>query len=132
MKILLYLPWTDGIGKRLFGTIEKLVVADEIEIFRTIDSLSRRLKQPKFDLKIMVLLTTTRKELSEILSIKDLFHDIRIILILPDCDGATLSMGHTLYPRFISYIDSDFEDVAVALSNITGYLASQQKRKAEA
>jgi hypothetical protein len=131
MKIILYLPWTDGIGKRLFGMIEKLVVADEIEIFRTVDSLARRLKQPVFDLKITVLLTTTRQELSEILLIKDLFQDIRIILILPDGDSETLSMGHTLYPRFISYIDSDFEDVAVALSKMTGYMESQQKRQTD-
>jgi hypothetical protein len=129
MKIILYLPWTDGIGKRLFGMIEKLVIADEIEVFRTIDSLAHRLRQPVFDLKIAVLLTTTRKELSEILLIKDLFQDIRIILILPDGDSDTISMGHKIYPRFISYIDSNFEDVAVALSNMTVYMASQQNVK---
>ena len=131
MKISLYLPWTDEIGKRLFGMIEKLVVVDEIEVFRTIDSLVRRLKQPVFDLKITVLLATTRKELSEILSFKDLLTDIRILLILPDGDSDTISMAHKLYPRFISYIDSDFKDVADALGKMTDYMVSHHELKME-
>lgn len=131
MKIILYLPWTDEIGKRLFGMIEKLVVVDEIEVFRTIDSLVRRLKQPVFDLKITVLLATTRKELSEILSFKDLLTDIRILLILPDGDRDTISMAHKLYPRFISYIDSDFKDVADALGKMTDYMVSHHELKME-
>lgn len=131
MKIILYLPWTDEIGKRLFGMIEKLVGVDEIEIFRTMDSLVRRLKQPVFDLKITVLLATNRKELSEILSIKDLLRDIKILLILPDGDSDTISMGHKLYPRFISYIDSDFKDVADALGKMTDHMASQHELQTE-
>lgn len=129
MKIILYLPWTDGVGKRLLGTIEKLAIADEIDIFRTIGSLARRLQQRAFDLKLTILLAASRKELSEILKIKDLLLNNRIIIILPDGETATLSMAHELYPRFISYIDSDFEDVAIALNKIIEYLASQEKRE---
>jgi len=43
---------------------------------------------------------------------------MRIILILPDEDNETITMGHTLFPRFSTYADSDFKDVAAVLKKM--------------
>ncbi len=63
-------------------------------------------------------------------SMKDLIGDIRIILILPDTEGDTISLGHKLYPRFASYADGNFKDVAAVLEKMlgNGYLSNGSNR----
>ncbi|NVM57217.1 MAG: hypothetical protein HWN51_03755 [Desulfobacterales bacterium] len=67
---------------------------------------------------IAVLLAASREELSDILSIRDLLTDIRVILVLPDRDDDTIAKGHTLRPRFFTYADSDFVEIAAVLSKM--------------
>ena len=62
------------------------------------------------------------KELLEIHSMRDLFRDIRIVLILPDRSGDTVSMGFKLFPRFVSYADGNFMDVAAVLNKMLEFM----------
>lgn len=117
MKLILYANGSNEVEERLGNIIETLI-PEKLEIFRTIDSLSRRLRQPLNDVAIAVLLATKRKDLLKLLSIKDLFDDIKIILILPDSNKDTISLGYKLYPRFVSYADSNFMDVAAVLEKM--------------
>lgn len=118
MKILLYLPHVDGIGAKLLGIIEGLGVNERIEIYRSINSLVQRLRKPTYDMDISILIAANKKQLSDILLIKKELRDVKIILILPDSESDTISGGHELYPRFVSYIDSDFKDVGTVLEKI--------------
>jgi len=103
---------------RLQGIISAIVPGDEREIFCTIEDLSSRLRQPGERPTIAVLLAASSKDLADILSIHDLLRDIRIILILPDREEDTVAWGHSLQPRFLSYIDNDFTDVAAVLDKM--------------
>ena len=118
MNILVYAKTKEGAGLRLQRLIETLVPREEIEIYKTIDSLSYRLRQPIFDLDIAVLLATTKEELEDILSLRDLLSDVRSVLVLPDREADTNAQGHTLSPRFITYADSDFVELAAVLSKM--------------
>lgn len=118
MKMLLYLPHEDGVGTKLLGIIEGLAVNGKIEIYRSIDSLVQRLRKPTFDMDISILIAVNKKQLSDLLFIKEEFRDIKIILILPDRESDTISRGHKLYPRFVSYIDSDFKEVGAVLEKM--------------
>ena len=115
MNLLFYAPVTDGVGERLQGVVKVLVPEENLEIHRTIDSLSRRLRRPTYDVAVAVFLAPTKEDLLEILSIKDLIWNLRIILILPDREEDTIAQGHTLRPRFLTYADGNFADVAVVL-----------------
>jgi len=87
-----------------------------MKVCRSIESLSHWLRQPADDLPIAAVLLAARSEdLSDLLSIRDLLRDVRIILILPDREANTIAQGHTLRPRFLSYTDSDFTDVLAVL-----------------
>ena len=118
MKVLFYSSDKKEAGKRFKGVIENLVPAKNREIYRTIKHLSLRLRRPTYDLGIAIILTASKEELLEILSIRDLLRHMRIILILPDRKETTISKGHTLYPRFLSYMDSDFEEVGAVLAKM--------------
>jgi hypothetical protein len=118
MNILVYIGRNNAAGKRLQCKIEPLVSKNQTEICRTIDGLSRRLRQPRYNLAVAVLLATSRRDLLELFSIRDLLWDIRVILVLPDMEDDAVAKGHTLRPRFLTYADSDLSDVAAVLSNM--------------
>lgn len=118
MHLLFYTPVSEGIGEQLQKMIEGLVPKNNVEVCRSIEGLSRRLRQPANELPIAVLLAATRGDLLELLSIRDLLYDIRIILVLPDRDEDTIAKGHMLRPRFLSYTDNDFVDVCSVLGKM--------------
>ena len=126
MGVLLYATEADEAGKRLERIIKTTLVSLDIQVYRTINSLTQKLHQPKDGFLIAVLLAHNKKELSKILSLKDLFWNSRIILILPDQEMNTISKGHKLYPRFLSYVGSDFTDVAAVLEKMLKHLDSIQ------
>jgi hypothetical protein len=119
IRLLLYTPVSEGVGEQLRRMIEKLVPKNNVEIYRSVESLSLRLRQPADDLPIAaVLLAARRGDLTELLSIRDLLRDIRIILVLPDRDEDTIAKGHTFRPRFVSYTDGNFMDVCFVLEKM--------------
>lgn len=120
MKLLFYSRLMEREGEQLLRLIKRMVSEEKTEIYRTIASLSNRLRQPIEDLNIAVLLTFSREDLLNILSIRELFWNLRIILILPDREDDTIAKGHILRPRFLSYLDSDFAEVAAVLGNMIG------------
>jgi len=115
MNLFFYVSVMEGAGNQLYEIIESVVPEDQIEIYRTTKSLFHRLRQPKDNLNIAVLLASSKKDLSDILSIGDLLSDINIILILPDEEEDTIAKGHTLRPRFLTYSDNSFQGVRAVL-----------------
>ena len=105
-------------GREILNVIKMHVPSDKIEAFQTIEHLSGRLFQPRGDLTIIVLMASSSNDLLELLLIRDLFYDIPIIIILPDRKKDTVEKGHKFYPRFISYMDSDFSDLSLVLPNM--------------
>jgi hypothetical protein len=116
MALLVYSIKTEGVGERLLKVIGLLIPENKFEICRSIGELSKRLRQPIFNPTIAILLATSRDELQDILSIRDLLGDMKIILIVPDMNSGTVAKGHTLRPRFLCDCNSDFVDVAAVLS----------------
>ena len=115
MKLLFYLNVMNGAGERLQRLIESLVPNEKIEVYHDVESLRLRLHRPKYDLDAAILVAGSGEELAGIVALRDLLRDLRIILILPNRESDTISMGHKVGPRYISYIDGDFKDVAAVL-----------------
>ena len=118
MKVLYFGTTNNGAGKRLQKAIESVVSIEDTEICRDIEELGRRLRLPTCDISISVFFTKSKAELFDLVLIKKLLLNLRIILILPDGDNETITMGHTLFPRFLTYADSDFKDVEAVLEKI--------------
>jgi len=106
MRLLLYTPVSGGFGEQLQKEIGELIPINDVEVYRSIENLSQRLRQRAHDLSIALLHAARKQDLTDILSIRDLLRDVRIILVLPDRDESTIAKGHTLRPRFLSYTDS--------------------------
>lgn len=118
VKVLYYSSLKARACKKVVETILTVIHRDSLKIYRTLRTLSERLLEPMGDLSVAVLCISSQEEFSSLLTIKDLLKDMRIILILPDREKTTISKGHRLGARFLSYKDSDFSDLAAVLHHI--------------
>jgi len=121
----------EGTGELLRKMIENVVPNENTEIYSTIDTLGKRLRRPSYNIAIAVLLISSREELRDVLSIRHLFDNIKIVLILPDRNNETIVIGHKLRPRFLSYTDSDFKDVAAVLKKMLTVLDFNNEKQRE-
>lgn len=71
-------------------------------------------------MSIVVLLMGTREDLDHLRSIKHLLEDTRVLLVLPDGNTETVRLAHEFTPRFLTYLDADFEDLSGVLKKILG------------
>lgn len=83
-------------------------------------SLLQRLHQPLSEAMIFVFLISSRQELLELVEYQEWLRDYRLILVLPDDDMETISRGHALRPRFVTYAESDFIDISAVLGKMIG------------
>jgi len=120
VSILFYSGNSGKKGKIVQNIIEDQAWGESVERYRSVQKLAERLRQPRFSVILIVLLISSPKALMDVVMIRDLFADIPIILILPDRKKETIAKGHKLYPRFLSYIDGNFEDVALVLNKKIG------------
>ena len=123
MNVLFYLSESaKGAVRYLEKALKDPVPGGDLRICRRLEDLSQELKRPWGRHRMAVLVAATHQELETFLALQALLDDVRIILILPDRDRETVSKGHKLYPRFLSYIDSDFNDVTAVLGKMLEYI----------
>ncbi len=107
-------------GRRLQRIILRVASESETVFFRTIQHLDGYLKQPGTRPVIVVLLADNIRNLDDLVSHRDLFNDFRIILVLPNRTRAVVTAGFRIFPRYISYVDSDFSDISAVLKKMLG------------
>ncbi len=118
MGLLFYATEKKGIGQLLWDLHQELAPEYQGDFYQTIGSFSQKLRRPQGELSIAVLLAGTRDDLLDILSVKNLLERTRIIIILPDRNEDTISKGHTLFPRFLTYADCDFNWIKTVLEKM--------------
>lgn len=118
MSLLYYRPPQNIAAEKLQFVIESEMPEQRLEIFYSIEGLSERLSQSARGNCTAVILAENITDLENLFTLKNLLRDIRIILVLPDRSEEVISMGYKLHPRFLSYMDSEFSDVAVVLKKM--------------
>ena len=105
-----------GIGERL----RTLVPEERVEVYRSIEELARGLHRLYDNDTIVLLRAQDREELLHIVSLRDLLQGLRVILLIPDLEKETISLAHSLRPRFLSNGESDFSDTMGVLRKMIG------------
>lgn len=118
MNLLYYTPDRIGAGRLLWQLNKNITDKVRSSLCRNMSELQQKLQKPQKEPTIAILLAASIKDLQGFIDLKPLFHGMRIILILPDREKSTITLGLRLFPRFISYIDGDFMDVAAVLMRI--------------
>ena len=113
--LLFYSGVTDGAGDRLKKILMDKTHEEDIEICRTIHDLAYKLLPLRTiaDSKktIHVLIATSEQELLDLYSVRDLVTDLRVILIAPNRNDATVKKAHGMCPRYLGYLDDNFKEI---------------------
>ena len=118
MKVILFTTSSDSVSMNLLELLNTLTTNQNIEVIRTIDELIVKLRNPRIEPMLAVIQAADRNELKSLINIRDLIDDTRLFLILPDHEPETISKGHSLRPRYITYLDSDYSSCAAVLKNM--------------
>jgi hypothetical protein len=106
------------VEEKLLKVIEEGVPNCPLEICLTTKALERRLRGPVFDIEAAVLLAESGEAFQKIVSLRELLQDLKVILITPDSNQATLVKGHLLKPRFMCDRRSDFAELTAVLQRL--------------
>jgi hypothetical protein len=126
VNVILYTNGKDRAkSERLQEIVDSVDSLEQVETFRAVEDLSRRANRFPREIDVALLYAQSSEQLSELVALKDLLEDVPIILILPDRSKRTISKGLELYPRFYSYADGDFADVAGVLEKMVRKIRSK-------
>jgi len=126
-EIVLFIPSRNDAEKRLMAALERTVPRGSLKIYRNPDSLRRRLLPGRSNGLTLVILAATKQDLLAVVPLREMLLGFRVIMVLPDSDDLTLAMGWGMWPRFVSYADGNFEDVAGVLNKIVGTAIHQTR-----
>lgn len=109
-----------AIGKLLEKSIFHAFPDTRQQVCRTLSELeSSFLKPTPFtEQKIHVLFADTRERLLHLIYLLEKFDDIKTLLILPDADRNTFSLGHKMRPRFVISKDQGFDDLFAVIDKM--------------
>lgn len=118
MNMLAYLGKHSDASNNLRNSILSVIKATKVEFYNTTYEFEGRLLQGRFNLDFLVVLAETHEDLALLAGLRKILIDHRVILIVPDSLPDTLSFGHSFHPRFLTSVDSRFEDVKAVLQHI--------------
>jgi hypothetical protein len=118
MQIFLCSSKMEGKGSEIREMIEELLLADHLDILRSVDSLSQKLQKPWEIKPIVIILVYKKDELLDLISIREQLHQMRLILVLPDAEKETISLAHRLRPNYLTYFYSDPQELRIVLQRM--------------
>ena len=121
MNVLFYLPVTSEIDAKIQKVVEMARSMAKTEVFRSIKDFSIRLCRPADSPAIAVLLAGNKIDLVDFAFIRNLLSDTPIILVLPDREESTATIGYALVPRFLTYMDGNLMEIGAVLEKMIKY-----------
>ncbi len=118
MHIHLYISGPGSFANRLKAVLWNSLSAFPVIQYYSIEAIGRVMPTVYDEKAVALVMVTEKKELEE-LAEKNYFWDrVKTILILPDSDPETISLGHALKPSFVTFIENDFSDALAVLNHI--------------
>jgi hypothetical protein len=120
MDLIFYSADPNDFSSSLLDQIGVLVSAQELLVCGNSEELKGSLLKPGYDLFAAILVVSSRHDLLDLLSIAELLHSVPIILILPDWEQETISLGHALRPRLLTWPAWNSNEVVAVLAKMLG------------
>ena len=118
MNILYYCTEADSDFNKINRIIDVMVPVKKFATTSSLKIMENHLLSSLSVDFLIILQVSDAAELQNIIELKELLLDYRIIMILPDDNPDTTVLAHTLHPRLITYKDGDFLDVTAVLSRM--------------
>ncbi|HEX2965883.1 MAG TPA: hypothetical protein VHO84_08860 [Syntrophorhabdaceae bacterium] len=114
-RIIVYAREDDRLGDRFKKMLPIFSREEDVKLCGLVSELSAKLHVPQAGIDIAVLFPSDKDDLQNIINLRSLFENIRIILVLPDRDSETIRMGHVLHPRHLGFKDDLVSDMVFVL-----------------
>jgi hypothetical protein len=118
MDIIFYLSGIEDNQKQFEEKVISLIPLENQTICYTLNDLSSALRKSMAGQSICVVAVGREKDLQDLLPIKDLLRNSKLILLLPDETDELFDIGHTLYPRYLKTVRSDYSHIAAVLAKM--------------
>jgi hypothetical protein len=118
MEILYYFSTTDGSGGAVRSLLESFAPRVRLQVFRSWEPFAKELLRPRERETLVVLLISRKEELLDAVSLRDLIHEYKSVLVLPDMEEGTVSLGHSLRPSFMTEKGGDFHELESVLKKM--------------
>ena len=112
-------------GQQFQMAVERATGSSGLEIYNDPISLQQRLRRPGLPDSVAVLVAHTREDLVTAASLRTFLSEFKVILVLPDREKATVALGHSMSPRYMTYMDSNPADVAAVLTRMVEFMTDQ-------
>jgi hypothetical protein len=118
MELFLYAPASEGTRERVVRRLESVLPRNSLQVCSTIGNLCQNLRMPKQDLTIAVLVPASRGDLLELRTIRPMFRDVKILLVLPDTEEETIAMAHRFRPRYVTYVNHNLSELGAVVTKM--------------
>lgn len=118
MQIHLFISGPDSAGERLKGKLKNILQACTVIEYKSPDAFVRFVPKDYSEPVVLVMMITTRQELTILIQNELFWRRCKTILILPDEDPETTRLALKIRPVFMAYTESDFSDVVSILEHI--------------
>jgi len=117
MQLIVYTNPADNSAVLLQNEISKMPSL-QAEFVHSYENLIQSLRSHMVFQSVVVFQAAGQKDFIFLKSINNLLFDARLILVLPNREKDTIEKGYSLYPRFITYADSNYKDVTAVLNKM--------------
>jgi len=119
MDVVLYFSEeAAGPGRQLQEVLNNALPERRVEVFTDLEELVTDLQRPEAEPVLVVLVIADPAELEEFLSLRELWQDSGVTLVLPDETEETLGLAQQLNPSYIKSADEDFVELASVIDEI--------------
>ena len=118
MQVHIFISQKAHAGDRLISALQPIMRSNPVIYYHGLDSFGRMVSPATKEPAVAVIMVGEKQEISLLSEKKGVWDRVKTILVLHDDDQEIINLGLLLHPIFITYIDSDFSEVAAIMEHI--------------
>lgn len=126
MNVFLYTSELCAAGQDLRSMLQQELAAQQLALFSNITDMASFLGLAMKNNDIVLAVIDTPEELKELLTIRFLLEDVRLIILMAMENEEDIAIAHRLRPRFLSTLESDLQQVTAVLHRMMAQEIAQQ------
>lgn len=109
IMLTIYVPNWNPHAQEVFGACIPDFYKGTVVIIQTLDELQRHVAEIPNRLRLLILLIDKKEQLHELQTMRKQLMETITIIVVPNNEYETLSLGYSFFPKYIAQIDGNLE-----------------------